>query len=121
MDHEEPEKEESWKWIKGYEKRYTIDKEGVVRSYLGSKNGVKIKPVVSANNSKVISLSNKFGKKKMHIIKNLVRDAFMEGYKEGFYVEHINKDVSDASLSNLRYKRRNPHPSKYGIQLELFP
>lgn len=99
---------EEWKDIKGYEGRYKVSSLGRIGSdyYLGKRRDTTyiLKPL--PNKAKYtyyqVNLTGGDGKSKMHLIHNLVADAFLDG-RRGRQVNHIDEDTSNNRVSNLEY------------------
>jgi len=105
---------ETWEDIIGYEGSYQVSNKGRVKSlkrYVKHSKGGKqilnerILKGRSGNKNKYITVSLvKDAKGKSYSIHSLVSEAFM-GYKKpkGFVVDHINKDLKNNNIENLRY------------------
>lgn len=94
-----------WKDIEGYKGKYQISDEGKVRS-LNYCNTGKIKELKPHINKKTglyeIELS-KNNKKKSFMIARLVADAFIPNKNRYEYVIHLNGDLSDNTVENLKW------------------
>lgn len=92
--------EETWKWIEG--SQYYVSSLGVVKS----KRGRIVKPW--KNNKGYLQVTMRVGGKvKKPAIQKLVAYAFMPSYKGG-WLRHINGDLEDNRLCNLRIQREQP-------------
>lgn len=106
--------EEIWKDIEGYEGSYQVSSFGRVRSLdrpghpLINRWGARIEMTLKGKilkqhptNSGYLSVM--LGRKKRAYIHQLVAHAFVEGYKEGLEVDHINENKTDNRKENLRW------------------
>ena len=96
--------EERWKDIKGYEGLYQISDLGRVKS-LGNNKTKKDKILKNTMNNAgyyYIDLS-KDNIKKRYTIHRLVGIYFVDGYKEGYTVNHINECKTDNKYTNLQW------------------
>ena len=100
---------EEWKWIKGYEGRYSISNMGRLKSYLSDKNG------------KILSLKNQYGwyftvnllddngkrnTKRIHV---LVAEHFIGEIPKGYHVHHKDGNRQNNKVNNLEII----HPIKH--------
>lgn len=103
--------QKEWKWIPGFEGRYEISCYGEVRSWLGEKKRGKKLPVpytltpvksfVQGNSRYAVKLNGK-----IHRVRSLMRDVWMDGAKPGFVVWCKDGDYTNCSLWNLEYITR---------------
>lgn len=97
---------EIWKSIKGYEGKYEVSNLGRVRSiprdtihesddkrnsYIKHHEGRMLKQSMARDGYLRVSLYNKDNKLKYIPVHRLVAIAFVDGYKEGMQVNHINE------------------------------
>ena len=105
--------EEIWKDIKGYETLYQVSNLGRLRSLdrcvahsrggTANLKGAPLKPAKSKNKYYTIGLT-KLGIAKTFKVHKLVADAFLGIPEIGkTYINHINSDRFDNSVSNLEY------------------
>ena len=87
------EQKEIWKFVKDNPK-YSISNTGRVRNYLGR----ELKVSTDKNGFATVTMSNK--KYKLHV---LLARTFLPNPENHTYVEHIDGDVSNNSLDNLRW------------------
>lgn len=94
--------EKKWKDIKGYEGLYSINKEGVVKSYKkwrGSKERI-LKPF----GIKYLQVAlTKNGVKKYHSIHRLVAKTFLKKPKNMNCINHKNSNKKDNRVENLEW------------------
>lgn len=95
-------KTEIWKDIKGFEGRYQVSNLGNVRSLNYRRKNItqNLKPKYSRGYLEV-NLDNKHFK-----IHRLVAMAFVEGYKPGLVVNHLNEIRTDNRPENLQFCER---------------
>ncbi len=101
-----------WKPVKDYEGYYEINEYGVVRSldrYITKSNGV-----VQFRKSKIMSQNldscgyttvklSKNGKSERLRVARLVGFAFVDGYKDGLEINHIDCDRTNSYYKNLEW------------------
>lgn len=109
---------EEWRDIPGYEGLYEASTLGRIRSKFGKTTSNKryerrvwkqriIKPKIhkrkmnSKTDERVILWKN--GKNKTHLVSRLVAMTWVDGYKDGFTVNHIDGDTTNNSVSNLEW------------------
>ena len=100
--------DERWKDIDGYMGMYQISNLGRVRSFYNKRHGVRDTATIRKNQVNVLNgyIYVKLVKQdgyKMEKIHRLVADAFLpkiEGFNE---VDHIDKDITNNTVSNLRW------------------
>ena len=93
--------EEIWKDIKGFEGRYQVSNLGRVRSLL--RNGLIRKQKLFGNTDYlhvVLLKDRKYTRLSVH---RLVAEHFVEGYKEGYVVNHKDENVMNNTVSNLEW------------------
>jgi hypothetical protein len=95
--------EEIWKDIKGFEGRYQVSNLGRVRSlnYRHKNITQNLKPIDDHKGYLEVRLDNKHVK-----IHRLVAMAFVEGYKPGLVVNHLNEIRTDNRPENLQFCER---------------
>lgn len=103
---------EIWKEIKGYEGKYEVSNFGQIKSVsrtivpgLGSGYISKeriLKPQKCSNGYLFICLSSK-GIVKQILIHRLVAFAFVEGYKSGYEVNHLDEVKTNNHADNLQW------------------
>lgn len=101
---------EVWRDVVGYEGFYQVSDLGRVRSVdriiVEKATGIKRKlkgrlltPAIRSNGYAVVNL----GRNNHRRVHHIVMDAFVGTRKEGFEVDHINRNRADNRLENLRY------------------
>lgn len=106
--------EEIWKDIEGYEGSYQVSSLGRVRSLdrpghpLINRWGARIEVTLKGKILKQHPtgsgyLSVQLGRSCRKHVHRLVAHAFVEGYKEGLEVDHINENKTDNRKENLRW------------------
>ena len=107
-------KDLDWRDIPGYEGRYQINRLGEVRSLICAR-GPRKKPKLLKPFTKkfckpgartrwyFVKLTDAQGKAKDRRVHILMRDAWMDGPREGFVVYHRNGQAKDNYLHNLAY------------------
>ncbi len=96
---------EEWRDIPGYEGKYQVSNMGRVKAERPQSKKFKPKvlaPVPTTGGYLRVSLSQK-GVSKSRTIHRLVMLAFVGSCPVGYEVDHINYDVTDNRLANLRY------------------
>lgn len=86
------------KKIKGYEKLYTIDYNGNIKSI---KKDIFLKADISSGYKRVI-LQNK-GKKERYLVHRLVAMHYCNGYFDGAIVNHIDGNKQNNHYTNLEW------------------
>lgn len=107
---------EEWKPVEGYEERYEVSNLGRVRSLdmnvvRGSRSGRKylykqkgrIIKQTKVNGYPAFTIINNKGEKKTVQVHRLVAKAFVEGYKEGLQVNHIDETRDNNRADNLEW------------------
>jgi hypothetical protein len=93
---------EDWKEIVGYEGLYKISSVGVITSILSKRERkYKIKDGYAT-----ITLS-KCGKLKTHSVHRLLYEAFVGKIPDNLFIDHIDRNRLNNSLSNLRIVTQN--------------
>ena len=94
--------EEIWKYIKNYEGLYMVSNLGrVKRIYKNGKENI-LKPYEDNNGYLNVFLS-KNGERKKYKIHRLVGFAFVEGWFEGAFIDHIDTNKRKNIWTNLRW------------------
>jgi hypothetical protein len=111
---------ELWKPIPGYEGLYEVSNIGRVRSV----SRPQVTPTGSPYMSKprIRKIQHIKGRNRVTLIKNNHRDtlqlarvialAWIDGYQEGFTVDHIDGNKTNDDLSNLRWLSRSDNTSE---------
>ena len=92
---------EEWRDIKGYEGRYQVSNLGRVRSLL--RNGLIRKQKLFGNTDYlhvVLLKDRKYTRLSVH---RLVAEHFVEGYKEGYVVNHKDENKHNNRADNLEW------------------
>jgi hypothetical protein len=91
-----------WKFIPGYENRYIINKNGIVKSLICDK-------ILENNHNKKfdqsytsVKLVDKDGKRNSYLVHTLVYCTFIGDIQENMVVDHINTNKFDNNVNNLR-------------------
>ena len=87
-----------WKTISEC-KKYSVSNSGLVKN---NKTGKTLKPYDNGNGYQKVTLCDN-GKVKRLFVHRLVAMAFVEGYKEGLTVDHINAKRDDNNYKNLQW------------------
>jgi len=111
---------ETWKPIKGYEKRYSVSNRGRVRSDAVSqyvRTGYILKGFINWLGYHFVTLHNDHRKKNHFSVHSLVAAAFIGPRPPGKEINHINNNRSDNHASNLEYvthKENIRHAMEFG-------
>ena len=93
--------EEIWKDIKGFEGRYQVSNLGRVRSLL--RNGLIRKQKLFGNTDYLYVVLLKDRKYTRLSVHRLVAEHFVEGYKEGYVVNHKDENKHNNRADNLEW------------------
>lgn len=125
---------EEWKPIKGYEGIYEVSNMGRVRSldrkgkllrdgvwYPQNRRGQMMKIRTLSTGYKEVPL-RKDRKQVRYFVHRLVALAFVEGYKKGLVVNHLNCDPSDNRACNLEWvtQKENTNHADHNIKIALY-
>ena len=110
--------QEIWKPITGYEDRYEVSSLGMVRSYKKSRNGWQILKPRTSKSRGLITGYLRVALQKQNTYKNfcvhkLVAQEFIPNPENKPQVDHIDGDIFNNTLSNLRWvtqKENNNNP-----------
>lgn len=94
-------KNEIWKDIEGYDGEYQISNYGRVRSFK-NKNIKILKEYLTPSNYRFVKLY-KDGKQKGHLLHRLVAQAFISNPDNKPFVNHIDGNQLNCSISNLEW------------------
>lgn len=91
------------KQIIGYEGKYAVDAAGNVWSlnYRRTGKAKKLKQIKNTTGYYQVILWNK-GKYKHFLVSRLVAQAYLDGYSDDLEVDHIDRDITNNSVQNLR-------------------
>lgn len=122
--------EVAWKSIPGYEGYYEVSSSGLIRSsqnrvvknngFLGDRilRERQIHPVVGKDGRERVVLC-KDGVKKGDLLARLVALTWVNGYREGLTVNHINGNRRDNRIENLEWITREDN-IRHGFQTGLY-
>lgn len=112
--------QEEWRDIKGYEGLYQVSNLGKVRSLKFGKSKIR-NSYKDSNGYLQIDLWNK-GKRKMFLVHRLVATAFIFNPYNLPEINHIDRNVTNNSVSNLEYCDRsyNVQYSKKAKRIKQF-
>ena len=111
-----------WKWIAGYEGLYQVSDHGHVKSFVKSKNGRELKPIVQATGYLAVSLY-KDGRAVIFNIHRLVAEAFIPNPEEKPTVNHkfgVTTDNRASELEWATYGENNAHAYKTGLRAPAY-
>lgn len=96
--------EELWMDIEGYDGDYQISNLGRVKSLKRAREKFLTPTFAGSNNNEYLEVKLcKDGKTKHHLIHRLVACAFVDGYEEGYVVNHIDEDKTNNICTNLEW------------------
>ena len=95
-------KNEIFKWIPGFEKRYAISPEGVVLSFTGNKIR-RIKPYRSGKGYEKVTLIDVEGQPIKKYVHRLVATVFIPKVEGKPYVNHIDGVKNNNHVLNLEW------------------
>ena len=87
-----------WRQIEGFP-QYVVSDTGLVQNVT---TGRTLKPYCNGNGYLKVTLCNN-GVKSRHFVHRLVGFAFVEGYKTGYTIDHIDTNRTNNTKSNLRW------------------
>ena len=90
---------EKWEYVKGYTGLYSVSNYGRVQSHL---TGKILKPGINHKGYLIVQLSN-CGEKRNHRVHRLVAEAFIPNPKHLPEVDHIDNDMQNNRVDNLRW------------------
>lgn len=100
---------EEWKWIRGYEGRYSISNMGRLKSHLEDKDG-KIRSLKNQYGwYHTVNLTDQYGVRKTKRIHVLVAEQFVGEIPKGYHVHHKDGNRQNNVVSNLEII----HPIKH--------
>ncbi|AXH71988.1 MAG: HNH endonuclease [Podoviridae sp. ctbj_2] len=104
------------KWIFGFEGLYSIEENGVVRSWKTgrgcNKPGTALSPSLNTKGYPQVVLFDGLGGKRIARVHRLVAEAFLPNPDQLPQVDHINNDKTDNSIVNLRWVTNQANTSK---------
>lgn len=93
-----------WKIIHGYLWLYRINEKAQIERLVGSGHWRAITPFNSSQNHRLFVHMKRADGRRVNVpVKNLMRDAFMDGEKPGMVVSFRNGMYTDCELENLYY------------------
>lgn len=95
-----------WVMIHGYARPYRINEDGVIQSKSLGGNWHDLKTHVEKSSLKV-KLYRKDGTRHSLAVKSLMRDTFLGGPRDGYCLTNANGMISDCSVYNLKWVKRN--------------
>ena len=90
-------------YIKNFEGRYSIDREGNIYSHRRKMYLTPVSVDGTKKGYRTVSLCNDEGKRKTFYIHRLVAMTFIENPENKSQVDHINEDRTDNRVENLRW------------------
>lgn len=95
---------EVWKDVVGYEGLYQISNLGKVVSLNWRNQGVSKEMYLKPHNQGYLQVElYKNGIRKMYTVHRLVAIAFVDGYRDGFVVNHKDENKQNNAASNLEW------------------
>lgn len=105
---------EEWRPVKGYEGLYEVSNLGVVRSLCFQGHGGMKDVTQKAHNKGYLHIHlYKDGKCKAKLVHRIVAEAFVDGYQEGFTVNHIDENKTNNRAENLEWCSARENCRKY--------
>lgn len=96
--------EEIWKDIEGYEGLYQVSNLGRVKSLNYGKTGQeRLLKQSYKKGTKYKTIGLYYGKQKRFFVHVLVAKAFVDGYRKGYEVNHIDENVENNRAENLEW------------------
>lgn len=92
---------EEWKWIEGYEGRYTISNKGRLKSYLSDKYGKILSQTNRFGWYFTVNLKDENGKMSTKRIHVLVAEHFIGKIPKGYHVHHKDGNKQNNVVTNL--------------------
>lgn len=93
---------EIFKWIEGFERRYAVSRDGVVLSFVTTKIR-KIRPYRSGKGYRKVTLFDANGKPVKLFVHRLVATAFIPVVEGKPYVNHIDGVKDNNKVNNLEW------------------
>lgn len=106
--------EEIWKPVPHFNGLYEASNLGRVRSFHRSVSGVVMHPTMTPNGVYTLTLCANGGRQSMGVGRVVALAFLGEPEDESLEVQHLSDDLTDDSLSNLRWGRRNECPNTRG-------
>lgn len=102
---------EEWKEIEGYEGLYLVSNLGRVKRSVNGKENFLTTTKMQTGYRKVILTRN--GSTRNCTVHRLVAKAFVEGYQDGYTVNHIDENKDNNKAENLEWCSRIENALKY--------
>ena len=93
---------EIFKWVEGFERRYAVSRDGVVVSFCNNKI-TKIRPYISGKGYRKVTLFDAEGKPVKRFVHRLVAAAFIPKVEGKPYVNHIDGVKDNNKVNNLEW------------------
>ena len=98
---------EEWRSVVGFEGRYEVSNLGRVRSFVRYSRWQQVprlmKPRISSRGYFMVRLKYGDGSSKADVVHRLVALAFIDGYKEGYVVNHKDENKLNNRVENLEW------------------
>lgn len=98
---------ELWKPVKGFEGVYEVSSEGHVRSVdrIDARGQLRKSKMLNINKKQQVSFFRD-GKRKKYLVRKLVVDAFLEKPKADEKLVHVDGNLDNNCVSNLKWQKR---------------